>query len=280
MPHIRITQYISLLLIALSWSAGCTGLNRSTDSKPEPPSSRCAEDPDLTRIFEERGVEGTMIIASLDGSRVFTHNAPRASRRFLPASTFKIPNTLIALEERAVVDKMETVPWDGVDRGWDVWNRDQNLESAFPVSCVWFYQELAKRIGHEPYLDYFQRMDYGNKKTGDDVSTFWLEGDLRISADEQIEFLRKLCNRDLPFETVHFDTLKSVMLVDETEQYRLHAKTGWAIRVEPHIGWYVGYVERGDEVWLFAMNMEIPFDEAARFRKEISRAALKAKGIL
>ncbi len=68
-------------------------------------------------------------------------------KRFLPASTFKIPNTLIALEEGVIQNEKDIIEWDGEDKGWSQWNKDQSLETAFPLSCIWFYQELASRVG-------------------------------------------------------------------------------------------------------------------------------------
>jgi beta-lactamase class D len=108
-----------------------------------------AEDPDLAKLFQSRGVEGTFIIDSLDSKETYVYNEARSEERFSPASTFKILNTLIALEEGAIKNEKEVIKWDGKDRGLDAWNKDQTLETAFPISCVWFYQELARRIGIE-----------------------------------------------------------------------------------------------------------------------------------
>ena len=151
-----------------------------------------AEDADLAALFQQRGVQGALVLRSLDGKTQYVYNTSRAEERFLPASTFKILNTLIALEEGAIQDEREVIEWDGTDKGWEPWNADQTLATAFPLSCVWFYQALAKRVGNEAYLEQLQRVAYGNTQTGPDVTTFWLEGDLRISAMEQIELLTRL----------------------------------------------------------------------------------------
>ncbi len=138
-----------------------------------------AEDHRLAKLFTERNVKGTMIISSLDSKIEFVYNKERAEKRFLPASTFKIPNTLIALDENAIANGMETIKWDGKDKGWRPWNKDQTIETAFPLSCVWFYQELAKRVGNLKYLSHLKKINYGNKKTGPELTTFWLDGDLK-----------------------------------------------------------------------------------------------------
>ena len=104
-------------------------------------------DSDLTNLFRNKGINGTIVISIMDGTKKYIHDDERANSRMVPASTFKIPNTLIALEEKAVADEKEIIKWDGVDKGMAVWNKDQSIQTAFPSSCVWFYQALAKRVG-------------------------------------------------------------------------------------------------------------------------------------
>lgn len=239
-----------------------------------------AEDANLAKLFQERNVTGTIVISSLDGTSNYIHNLPRAEERFLPASTFKIPNTLIALEERVITDEKEIIRWDGQDKGWKEWNKDQSLETAFPLSCVWFYQELAKRIGNERYLRHLQQMHYGNQRTGKEVTTFWLEGNLEISAIEQIAFLKKMYTGELPYMPWHIALLKQLMIVEKTPQYTIRAKTGWTMRTIPQIGWYVGYLEMKEETWFFATNIDIVKHGDEHFRQEISIEALRVKGIL
>lgn len=239
-----------------------------------------ADDSDLVKLFQDRGVEGTIIISSLDGKRNYVHNSLRSETRFTPASTFKIPNTLIALEEGAVKNEKDVIKWNGLDKGVDAWNRDQTLETAFPVSCVWFYQELAKRVGNQKYLAHLKKLGYGNEMTGHDVTTFWLEGDLKISAKEQVSFLKKLYAESLPYSKANIKLLKKIMIVEENPQFTISAKTGWAMRTDPQQGWYVGYVETKRDIWFFATNIEIRKKGDDAFRKEITMAALKSKGIL
>ena len=239
-------------------------------------SSGYADDLDLANLFKGKGINGTIVISSLDGSKTYTHNNERANTSMVPASTFKIPNTLIALEEGAVDDGKETIKWDGVEKGLPVWNKDQSIETAFPSSCVWFYQELAKRVGKGKYESYLRKMKYGNEQAGPEVTTFWLEGDLKISAVEQILFLKKVYAKEYAFKSSSYELLKKLMVVEETPAYTLRAKTGWAQKV----GWFVGYVESGHDTWFFATNMDIAKIEDTPLRKEITLEALKLKGII
>jgi beta-lactamase class D len=239
-----------------------------------------ADDSELAELFQERGLVGTTIISSLDGKTEYIHNTVRSENRFVPASTFKILNTLIVLKEVAVRDEKEVIKWDRKDKGYAEWNRDQTIETAFPASCVWFYQKLARRIGREKYITHFRKIGYGNEKASPEVTSFWLEGDLAISAREQVIFLKKLFEESLPYCNNAMRLVKSLMIVQETPDFIIRAKTGWAMRTDPQQGWYVGYVETKGQVWFFATNFEIKRKGDEVFRKEITIAALKVKGIL
>ncbi|TPQ28927.1 class D beta-lactamase [Methylomonas koyamae] len=239
-----------------------------------------SEDQALAKLFAEQGLEGCVVISSVRTGRTFVHNDARANRRLPAASTFKILNTLIALQERAIAGKDDTLHWDGQIRDVPDWNRDQTLASAFKVSCVWCYQDLARRVGADAYRRYLRQTEYGELRESFGLTEFWLDGSLRISAAEQVEFLRKLVRRSLPFDGFAYDTLREIMLAEQTPDYALWAKTGWAARVDPQVGWYVGYVESRGEVWLFALNIDLRGKDDLALRPKLARAALAAKGII
>lgn len=237
------------------------------------------EDAGLAKLFTDRQIDGTIVISELNGTGAHIHNERRANERFVPASTFKILNTLIALE-RGVVSEQSVLKWDGKDSGCSACNRDQSVESAFRSSCVWFYQELARKIGSAGYEAYFRKVAYGTGVPAPELTTFWLEGDLKISAVEQVDFLKRLYRRDPPFRAASYELLRKIMVVEQTPTATIRAKTGWAMRVQPQIGWYVGYVEKGDKVWFFATNIEITRPEDARLRQQVTLEALKLKDII
>jgi len=127
------------------------------------------------------------------------HNKKRAKQQLSPASTFKILNTLIALDVGVVTSKDSVFQWDGTKRGLDAWNKDQTLQSAFKVSCVWCYQEIARNVGESRYRSALMDANYGNQRIGDQVDQFWLNGELQVSALEQINFLSRLVSDSVPF---------------------------------------------------------------------------------
>lgn len=244
------------------------------------PGFSIGDDVGISGLFKKYGVEGALVIESLDGAAEYIHNSVRAERRYLPASTFKIANTLIALEEGVIKDEKEVIKWDGSDKGWPSWNKDQTLKTAFFVSCVWCYQSFAQHIGGEKYIQYLNDLDYGNHSTGKDVTTFWLEGELGISANEQINFLRNIYLNNLPIKRKNINILKDIMLVEENYKYALRAKTGWANRVKDQYGWYVGYIEVNGKIWLFANNIKIKSKSDLVFRKQLVIESLKLKRII
>lgn len=148
------------------------------------------------------------------------------------------------------------------------------------MSCVWCYQQIALRVGALKYPAYIQQANYGHLLEPFNGTEFWLDGSLTISAEEQVAFLRQVVERKLPFKASSYDPLKKIMLTDETAQYRLYAKTGWATSITPSVGWYVGYIEANDDVWLFALNLATRDAKDLPLRIQLAKDALKAIGAL
>lgn len=204
------------------------------------------------------------------------YDKERCKQYFLPASTYKILNSLIALETGAIKDENEVIPWDSVNRQYDKWNMDQTLRTAIKYSAVWAYQELARRIGEKRMQFYIDTVKYGNCNISGGVDQFWLNGTLRISPLEQVEFLKRLYSDDLPFSKGNLDIVKDIMINDKTAGYILRSKTGWA----ENIGWYVGYLEEGEGVYFFANNIIIVNEEDAKARTEIVKDIFRSMNLL
>jgi len=235
-----------------------------------------ANDSELQKVFEKFNLKGTLLISSLSNQENYIFNPQRAKTRFIVASTFKIPHTLIALSEKLIHNEDDLIKWDGKHREYEEWNKDQTLRSAMQVSCVWCYQRFSHALSKEKYLEYLEKFDYGNQSITTDKSKFWLgEGSLKISAFEQIEFLKKFYAYDLPIKKEFIDITKKIILVEETSDYALYAKTGWS----GTIGWYVGYIQTRKDIYFFAMNADINATQLP-LRKELVMAAFKAKKIL
>lgn len=233
----------------------------------------------LHALFADAGVNATLVIESLDGRTRYAVNEDRAGIRFSPASTFKVPNSLIALDRGAVTGAGIEFRWDGRQRPVPAWNRDHTLASAIRVSCVWCYQAIAREVGREAYEEELRRLAYGNAVIGEEVDEFWLDGSLRISANEQVHFLRSLRQAPPPFSQALVAVLDDIMLIEEKDGYTLRGKTGWTGSGQ-HIGWYVGSLHSDENTWLFAMNFDMHDAAEAALRQALTIGALKLLGIL
>lgn len=211
-------------------------------------------DPEINyySLFEKHEVSGSILLYDLQSGEYSGHNLSRTDSLFIPASTFKILNSLIALETGAISSVDEIIPWDKIDRGWDKWDMDHSLRSAIKYSAVWFYQELAGRIGQEQMQLWIDRVGYGNQNISGGITKFWLSGGLRISQRQQIEFLVNLYQNKLPFSASTIDAVKEILILEETHEFVLRGKTGWAKQFETDIGWFVGYVTQAEKVCFFA----------------------------
>lgn len=212
----------------------------------------------LAQNFQDTKSEGCFVLYDLKRDRYIRYNSNRCKKRFIPASTFKIFNSLVALETKAIADENTVIAWDGVKRSFPVWNQDQNMRTAFTRSAVWFYQDLARRIGKERMTKYIQAAGYGNQDISEKIDSFWLDGNLRISPEEQIKFLVRLYKNDLPFSTSVMNTVKDIMVIERKDTYTLRGKTGWATNVNgvKNIGWHVGYLERDNNIYFYGLNFE------------------------
>ncbi len=244
-----------------------------------------AQNVDFGRHFQDLGVEGSIMIYDSNNDQIFQHNPQRNTTAFLPASTFKILNSLISLETGVISDEIAVLTWDGISRKFPEWNRDLNMREAIKLSAIWFYQVLARRVGYDRMQQWVSQVEYGNQKIGrsEDIDKFWLQGELRITPEEQIQFLRRLYKNDLPFSERTLSIVKNIMIMEKTPDYTITGKTGWvgvADDVTPKIGWYVGYLEKGGNVYFFATNIEIRNEKDPAARQELTRRCFKDLTVL
>ncbi len=239
---------------------------------------------DPERHFREAGLTGSFLLCELESDSCYRINPDRCAQRYIPASTFKILNSMIALETGAVSGLDDTLKWDGTKHAIESWNQDQCMRDAFQRSCVWFYQELARRIGETRMKEAVAAAGYGNMDIHGGIDRFWLDGALRISSEEQLTFLRRLWREELPFPREAQRTVKELMVLERTDEYTLRGKTGTALRSDDIIGWLVGYLERGGHVYIYVMNVQMPeTDDLYGFVKKrhtLLRVLLRDQGLM
>jgi beta-lactamase class D OXA-48 len=238
------------------------------------------EHPEWKSYFEASGVAGTIVVTDLAKEETHVYNSQRAEQAFIPASTYKIPHSLIALETGVVKDENQSFKWDGQKRWVEAWNRDQTFRSALKYSVVWVYQEIARQVGEPREADYLKKFNYGNEDVSGGVDHFWLDGPLRITAVQQIDFLKKLYLNQLPVSERSMLMVKDMLINEANSKYILRAKAGWSDARQPAIGWWVGWVETDDDTYFFALNLDMNKDVDAPKRMVVGRACLGSLGIL
>ena len=234
----------------------------------------------MKKFFDEADVTGGIYVYDLNKNKYTIFDRQRMETGFVPASTSKIIHSLIFLDSGAIKDENEVLKWDGVQRPIEAWNKDHNLQTALKVSAVWFYIKVSKRLNRETMQRYYDSANYGNRNTNGFGVDYWNKGDLRITPRRQIDFLVKFYQNRLPFSPQVISTVKDILIEEKTDNYTLRAKTGWSSAYTPQVGWWIGYVERGEDVYFFATEIDITKDEDAAKRKEITKNILKSLKII
>lgn len=271
--------FISLCLGAFlgTWLMAC-----------ESPTTAPTENLDLKELYQEAGVEGCFLLRAIDSDQLYVYNPRRCERGFLPASTFKMVNAMLALETGVATDENMVIPWDSVERQFQAWNQDHSLKTAFQASCVPYYQEIARRIGVERMQAGVQRIGFGKMDIrAENLSNFWLTGQSAITPYEQLDFLTRFAKKELPIKPSTHQKMSDLMIMASGENgWVMRGKTGWAIVDDRNIGWLVGYIERPDgERFVFVNNVEckvgaLADDKFMASRKSIVGTVLQRLGVL
>jgi beta-lactamase class D len=210
-----------------------------------------------------------VVVGPLDGEPVEV-GGHECERRSLPASTFKIPHALIALQT-GVVTERTTLRWDGRKMDFPAWERDHTLDSAIKSSALWFFQRAAAEIGRERELQHLKALGYGSQTFSRDVDRFWLNGDLLISPREQVAFLKRMYSYQLPIERRHIDTVKAAMTMPAgsllnasgVHPFPLRWPDGSVARVKTgngtvgreRVSWLIGEIDSDGRAYVFASRV-------------------------
>lgn len=247
------------------------------------------EDAGFQKYFDSVGTTGCFGMFDNGQGHFTVYNLPRfRDSAFLPASTFKIVNSLIGLETGRIVNENMVIKWDGITRFYPSgdsakeWNKDLTMKQAFKVSAVPYYQEVARKIGKDTMQRWLDTLGYGQRygkfKIGNNnIDTFWLDNSLKVTADEELGLVKKLYFDQLPFFKSTQKTVRWVMLQEDNANYKLSYKTGWGHRENGHtLGWMVGWIEENKHPYFFALQVE---SEKKEFDLMPARMAI-LKGIL
>ncbi|MFM9944966.1 MAG: class D beta-lactamase [Bacteroidia bacterium] len=274
-------HFTIILIILAACSNNTEKTKETTAEKPLRKQTR----PELQQIIDTANVIGSILIYDPIENIYYSNDFKRCEKGFLPASTFKIPNTVIGLETGVIENQFTVFKWDGKKRRLPTWEKDLTLREAFEVSCVPCYQEVARKIGVKRMNEYLKKLKYGNMIVdSSNIDLFWLEGESKISQYEQIDFLKRFFLGELPISKKTKELMEHVLFIDNEPDYNLYGKTGWAIRNNNNIGWFVGYLNTSKKVYFMATNIEpkekFNMDMFPIIRSQISLEAFRKLGII
>jgi beta-lactamase class D len=214
-----------------------------------------------------------MLLELGDGPPRWAGEQP-CDQRTTPASTFKIPHALIALDTGVVKDADALVKWDGRKYWIESWHRDHSLRTAIYESVVWFFQGTARAIGPERMREYLTALDYGNAKVEGAIDAFWLDdGSLVISPEEQLDFMARLHRGELTRGQEHVPLLREMLLRPDLYASRVpegtvlpkvhpqmvfSAKTGTGSHDGSAVTWLVGHVACPEREHVFVSRVLAP----------------------
>lgn len=240
---------------------------------------------DFQNILDSAEVKGSVLIYDLQKDLYFSNDFDWAREGHLPASTFKIVNSIIALETGVVEDENTLFEWDGQKKRLKNWEQDLIFKEAFHFSCVPCYQDIARRITAERMKAYLKLLDYGKMDVdSNNIDLFWLEGASKVNQFQQIDFLKRFYLSELDISERTEAIMKELMVIDENEQFKITGKTGWSIREGHNNGWFVGYIEVQEDVYFFASNVEpeekFNMKMFSKIRKEVTQKAFETLEII
>lgn len=213
--------------------------------------------PEFQSIIDSAKVNGAILIYDLKGDKYYSNDFTWTKKGKLPASTFKITNSIIALETGVVENDSTLFKWNGEKRRIKNWEQDLIFRDAFHFSCVPCYQNIARKIGEKKMNEFLKKLDYGDMIVdSSNIDLFWLEGESIISQFRQIDFLKRLYQSKLPISERTEAIIKRMIVIEDGDDYKLSGKTGWSIRNGNNNGWFVGYIETQSETYFFATNVE------------------------
>lgn len=275
---------LALLFLVLTLFAIITGCNNTSNTSKELKNAEKVSIEDLSNYFT--GYEGCFVLFDKNKEEYAIFNQEKSQKQVPPCSSFKIVNSLIGLETKVVEDENTTFKWDGTKYPIESWNKDHTLETAISNSVVWYYQKLASQVGEEKMQDYLNKINYGNRDISGGITKFWLQSSLKISPREQVDILRKFYDYQLPFSKRNIDIVKKIIVLSEDNGAKLSGKTGSGSKPDSDKyinGWFVGYVEKDMDVYIFATNIEAngtsDKNAGGQEAKEITLKILKDKSL-
>ncbi len=247
----------TFLILTITLIGGCKrpgGADATSSSRPPAPTRAAAK--------------ACFLLYRLGVGEVRRAPASACRERVTPASTFKIPHALAALDAGVIPGPDAVLAYDGSPMPFATWKRDHTLASAMRYSVVWYFQRIAERLGPARERTYLEKLNYGNADSSAELTSFWLGKSLLISPEEQQNFLVRLYQDSLPISRPAMRSVREMLVQPSGTVVNaggehvfgapwprdtvLSAKTGSSDDISGNaVQWIIGQVARGDHSWIF-----------------------------
>lgn len=216
-------------------------------------------DNDLKKYFDTARVDGSFSLLDNATGEITVYNMKLDTQRVLPASTFEIVNSLIGLQTGKITDEKMVIKRDSIKQLNNSPDKDLSMEEAFKSSAVSYYQQVARRIGHDTIKYWLDSLHYGNMNISGPIDSFWLDNTLKISPDEQLGLVNRLYFDKLPFDKRSQEIVRDVMLQENNTLYKLSYKAGEGFDEKNNsIGWVTGWIEENRHAYFFVTLVKSP----------------------
>lgn len=230
--------------------------------------------------------QAAFVIRNLGTGETIRVEPELASQPRSPFSTFKIWNAAIALDTGAIPDLSFRLDWDeqkypAAPGSPEEWKQAHDVRSAFKASAVWFFREIAIRIGAERMGPALRAIGYGNADISGGIDRFWLNSSLRITAEEQVDRIADLVQGGTPLAPRTVALVQELMEIERGPRDRVFSgKTGAGRVGDGFDGWFVGTLAQGKNRHAFCLFMRAAtLDGLKTQRMQLTREALKALGL-
>lgn len=224
---------------------------------------------ELAKTFEADKYDGCFILYNLTTNKIeIKYETPnkRCDQSIPTNSTFKIPLALMAFDQHLITEST-VFKWDGKTKSKiEGWNQDQTPYTWQKYSVVWVSQQISPKIGLKNIKNYLAKFNYGNQDfsgnpgKNDGLTHAWLSSSLKISAIEQLEFLKNMnkaltnpnAKKDFGISQEAVIRTNKILLADKVLDNNMivigKTGSGWQGRTDGdnsgklRDGWFVGFV--------------------------------------
>jgi beta-lactamase class D len=229
-------------------------------------------------------------ILAKPGAAPMVSDKAECARPTAPASTFKIPHALVALQTGVIT--LETKIDSPATTTVASWRGAHTVDSAIKWSVLPFFVRTAELIGPARMVATLEAMGYTRDTFDASVPQFWITGDLVVTPLEQLGFLKRFFAGTLPVAPEHVAVVRRAMTMPEGQitnasgahRFALAWPPGAIVRAKAgntrvageRVSWLVGAVEWRQRDYVFVARRRSTGDLASTAGADVALQGLNA----